>query len=61
MNTLPIGQPIREILDSMFDILEAQKIVEGEARITMVPPKSDLLTQLLVAQGGAKSEPAKKG
>jgi regulator of protease activity HflC (stomatin/prohibitin superfamily) len=40
-----IGQS-REVLDAMFDILETQKIVEGEARITMMPPKSELLAQL---------------
>lgn len=35
-----------EVLATMFDILEAQKIVEGEAKITILPPKSDLLAQL---------------
>jgi len=36
----------REVLGAMFDILEAQKIIEGEARITMIPPKNELLAQL---------------
>jgi len=44
----------REIIDSMFEILEMQKIIEGEARVTIVPPKSELLNQLLAAQPGGK-------
>ena len=43
-----------EIVRSMFEILEMQKIVEGEARVTIVPPKSDILNQLLAAQPGGK-------
>jgi regulator of protease activity HflC (stomatin/prohibitin superfamily) len=39
-----------EILTSMFEILEMQNIVEGEARVTFVPQKSELLAQLLVAE-----------
>jgi len=39
----------REILDAMFEILEMQKIIEGQARVTIVPPKSELLNQLLAA------------
>jgi len=40
-----IGQD-REVLGAMFDILEAQKIVEGEAKITMIPPRNELIAQL---------------
>ena len=47
----------REIIDAMFEILEMQQIVQGEARITFVPPKSDLLNQLLAAQPGGKPVP----
>ena len=47
----------REIIDSMFEILEMQQIVQGEARITFVPPKSELLNQLLAAQPGGKAAP----
>ena len=47
----------REIIDSMFEILEMQQIAQGEARITFVPPKSELLNQLLAAQPGEKSAP----
>ncbi|MEZ0255742.1 MAG: SPFH domain-containing protein [Chthoniobacter sp.] len=39
----------REILDAMFEILEMQSIVEGQARVTFVPQRSELLSQLLVA------------
>ena len=50
------------ITGAMFEILEMQQIVQGEARITFVPPKSDLLNQLLAAQPGGKaaSPPALK-
>ncbi|MEA3212508.1 MAG: hypothetical protein QOE70_5565 [Chthoniobacter sp.] len=43
-----------EILSTMFDVLEAQKIVEGEARITIVPARSELLSQFLAAQPGPR-------
>lgn len=39
----------REILDTMFEILEMQSMIEGQARVTFVPPRSELLSQLLVA------------
>src|SRR5581483_6231064 len=39
----------REILDTMFEILEMQSMLEGQARVTFVPPRSELLSQLLVA------------
>ena len=35
-----------DISRAMFDILEAQKIIEGEADITLVPKGNELLTQL---------------
>lgn len=49
----------REILDAMFNILEMQKVIEGQGRVTFVPPKSDLLSQLLVSErsAGASSPP----
>ena len=46
-----------EITTAMFEILEMQQIVQGEARITFVPPKSDLLNQLLAAQPAGKVAP----
>jgi regulator of protease activity HflC (stomatin/prohibitin superfamily) len=45
----------REILEAMFEILEMQSIIEGEARVTFVPPNRELLSQLLVAD---RSQPA---
>ena len=43
-----------EIVTAMFEILEMQNLVEGAARITIVPPKSELLNQLLAAQPAGK-------
>ena len=40
-----------EVFGVMFDILETQKILEGKARITIIPPKNELLPQLLSAEG----------
>ncbi len=42
----------REVMSGMFDILEAQKIIAGEARITMLPAGGALLGELLAAGGG---------
>lgn len=54
-----IGQD-RDVLAAMFDILEAQKIVEGEARITMIPPGNELLAQLSAVESrGPKPPPLK--
>jgi regulator of protease activity HflC (stomatin/prohibitin superfamily) len=39
-----------EVIDVMFQILEIQNLLAGQARITMVPEKSELLTELLTAQ-----------
>jgi regulator of protease activity HflC (stomatin/prohibitin superfamily) len=38
-----------EIANAMFELLETQKIVEGEAEITLVPRGSELLKELLAA------------
>lgn len=38
------------ILKAMFEILEMQNIIQGEARVTFVPERSELLSQLLVAE-----------
>jgi regulator of protease activity HflC (stomatin/prohibitin superfamily) len=46
-----------EIARSMFDILEAQKILEGDADITLVPPGNDLLKQLAAVEPGRKPPP----
>ncbi len=39
-----------EVANAMFEILETQKILEGKGGLTLVPPGSDLLNQLLAAQ-----------
>jgi hypothetical protein len=44
-----------EMASAMFEILESQKIIDGKARITLLPARSDLLGQLLAA--GAPKEP----
>jgi regulator of protease activity HflC (stomatin/prohibitin superfamily) len=36
----------REILKAMFDVLESQKLIEGDAAITMIPQGNDLLRNL---------------
>jgi regulator of protease activity HflC (stomatin/prohibitin superfamily) len=52
-----IGQN-REVLATMFDILEAQRIVEGESRITFLPAGSDLMGKLAaVEQASASAAP----
>jgi regulator of protease activity HflC (stomatin/prohibitin superfamily) len=51
-----VGQALEQISQdpdvtrAMFEILETQNILEGNSRLTLLPPKSDLLAQLLVAQ-----------
>ena len=45
-----------EVMACMFEILEAQKILAGEARITLVPGRAGLLGDLLAA-GSTKSGP----
>lgn len=40
-----------EVSKAMFEILETQKIVEGGADITLVPKNSDLLSEMVAAQG----------
>lgn len=39
----------QEILAAIFEILETQRLLEGKAKITLLPPKSELLAQLLAA------------
>jgi len=39
-----------EILSTMFEIMEMQGMIDGEARLTFIPPKSELLAQLLAAE-----------
>jgi len=46
-----------EVASSLFAVLEAQKIIDGEARITMVPEKSELLNELLAASSAKETTP----
>jgi regulator of protease activity HflC (stomatin/prohibitin superfamily) len=39
-----------EVATAMFEILETQNILEGRGQLTLVPPGSELLTQLLAAR-----------
>ena len=39
-----------EVAAAMFEILETQRILESEGQLTLVPPRSELLNQLLVAR-----------
>jgi regulator of protease activity HflC (stomatin/prohibitin superfamily) len=39
-----------QVSAAMFEILETQRILEGEGQLTLVPPHSELLNQLLVAR-----------
>ncbi len=41
-----------EVATAMFEILETENILAGQNRLTLLPPKSDLLPQLLAAQPG---------
>ena len=42
----------QDIAKAMFEILEAQKIVDGDADITLIPAKNDLISDLVAVQGG---------
>ncbi|MBN1402742.1 MAG: SPFH/Band 7/PHB domain protein, partial [Anaerolineae bacterium] len=39
-----------EVSAAMFEILETQRILESKGLLTLVPPRSELLNQLLVAR-----------
>jgi regulator of protease activity HflC (stomatin/prohibitin superfamily) len=38
-----------EVADAVFEILETQKILDGKGQLTLVPPRAELLNQLLAA------------
>src|SRR6516225_3923457 len=44
----------QHISRAMFSILEAEKLIEGEAEITLTPRGNELLPELLAVEGGAK-------
>jgi len=45
---------------ALFEVLENQKLLDGEARITLVPRGSDLLAQMLAVstKSGRRDPPA---
>ncbi len=49
-----------EIARAMFDILETEKIIEGQADITLVPQNGELLPQILAAREHDSAQTAAK-
>ncbi|NCB39027.1 MAG: SPFH/Band 7/PHB domain protein [Erysipelotrichia bacterium] len=47
-----------EISSALFEILEAQKLAESKAMITMIPAKTSLLRELMAAGSSVENEPA---
>ena len=51
-----VGEALRqigqnpEVAQAMFEVLELERLVESKTNITLVPPNSGLLTQLLAAE-----------
>jgi regulator of protease activity HflC (stomatin/prohibitin superfamily) len=39
-----------EVASAVFEILETQRILEGKGQLTLVPPRSDILNQLIAAR-----------
>jgi regulator of protease activity HflC (stomatin/prohibitin superfamily) len=39
-----------EVAQALFEILENQRLTEGKVPITLVPPRSEIMTQLLASQ-----------
>lgn len=46
-----------EIASVLFEILQTQNLLEGNARITLLPPGGSILADLLAAGGGDASQP----
>ena len=48
-----------EVFAAMFDVLETQHIINGEARITLVPPGNQMLTEMLAGtlRGESRKSP----
>ncbi len=42
-----------EVSNAMFEILETQKLLDGNARVMLIPPKTQLLAEMLTLQGGS--------
>jgi regulator of protease activity HflC (stomatin/prohibitin superfamily) len=50
----------KEVAEVMFEILENQRMLEGNVNVTLIPPglRGDILTQVLTADQAAKDTPA---
>jgi regulator of protease activity HflC (stomatin/prohibitin superfamily) len=54
-----VGEALRaitadpEVAGAVFEVLETQKILENKGELILVPPRSELLSQLLAAKSGA--------
>ena len=46
-----------EIEAALFEVLENQKLIDGEARITLVPRGSDLMAQMLAVSSRNRQPP----
>jgi regulator of protease activity HflC (stomatin/prohibitin superfamily) len=44
----------RQVADALFEILETQRVLDGEAQITLIPPGNNLLAQLVAAESSDK-------
>jgi regulator of protease activity HflC (stomatin/prohibitin superfamily) len=49
-----------EVFEALFAVLETQKIIAGEARITLLPQGSPVLTDLLAAGEAVRKPPSAK-
>src|SRR4028119_1516854 len=64
MRPLIVGAALQEIsvdpevMQAMFEILETQRLLDGQAQLTLVPPRSELLTQLLASSGPVEAHTA---
>ena len=58
-----VGEALKEISDdqqvctALFDVLEVQNILQGHARITLVPERNELLNTLLASKSEAPRPP----
>jgi regulator of protease activity HflC (stomatin/prohibitin superfamily) len=43
----------QEVFGALFDVLETQRLLEGKARLTLVPPANHMLTDILASSAGA--------
>ena len=41
-----------EVAEALFEILQIQRLSESGAQITLMPPRAEMLTQLLASEGG---------